>query len=122
MLSDSYTQVPSKLQKQTTDTIEAQFPGGKVAWIKFLEKNLKGEIPIENNAPPGSYRAVISFIIKTDGSLYNIKLITDPGYKMGEEGLRLIRISGKWLPAKINGIPVESYKEQDFRFEVQEEG
>ena len=35
--------------------IEAKFPGGDAAWRKFLEHNLHGDVPMQNNAPAGVF-------------------------------------------------------------------
>ncbi len=35
--------------------IEAQFPGGLGAWTKYLESNLRTEVPLDNGAPAGRY-------------------------------------------------------------------
>src|SRR6476661_795724 len=34
-----------------TVQIEAQFPGGQGAWIKYLQRNLNSDTPVENGAP-----------------------------------------------------------------------
>ena len=43
--------------------IEASFPGGDMAWRKFLEHNLRGDVVAENGAPSGNYTVWVQFIV-----------------------------------------------------------
>ena len=85
---------------------EPKFNGGKEAWIAFLNKNLKKEIPIEKGGPPGKYTVVLSFIIDTKGKVSNVEAENDPGYGTAEEAVRVMKLSPNWIPAKQNGKPV----------------
>jgi hypothetical protein len=38
--------------------IQATFPGGEVAWKKFLERHLWAEVAVQNRAPVGIYYSV----------------------------------------------------------------
>jgi len=49
---------------------------------------------------------LISFIVETDGSLTDIKLVRDLGFGTGQEALRLLKNSPKWSPGKQDGKPV----------------
>ena len=61
---------------------------------------------------------MISFIVKTDGSISEIKAISGPK-PLRAESIRMITASGKWIPAKDKGIVVESYCRQPFKFVLQ---
>lgn len=101
---------------ETVD-IDAKYEG----WKKFLEKNLNGEVPLNNNAPAGRYSVVIRFVVDTDGSISEITPLTAHGYGLEEEGVRVIKKAKKWEPAFLNGIHVKAYKKQVIVFEVIEE-
>lgn len=88
--------------------IEASFPGGDIAWIKFLQHNLRGDVPAENGAPAGIYTVWVQFIVDRQGLMTDLKALTDIGYGMEKEVLRLIKISPQWQPAIQNGRPVKS--------------
>ena len=51
-------------------------------------------------------KAYVQFIVEADGSLSNIKTMTDPGYGSGEEAERVIALSPKWTPGNQNGRAV----------------
>lgn len=85
---------------------EPKFDGGKEAWLSFLNKNLKKEIPIEKGGPPGKYTVILSFIVDTKGKVSNVEAENDPGYGTAEEAVRVMKLSPNWIPAKQNGKPV----------------
>lgn len=99
--------------------IEAEYPGGVAAWIKFLEKNLDAGVPAKNNAPNGKYSAIAVFIVDKDGSLSDVKALTKFGYGIEDEMLRVITKSGKWAPASQDGKPVRAYRNQPLTFLVE---
>lgn len=97
---------------------DASFPGGSSGWAQFLKKNLKANTPIKRKAPVGRYQVVIKFEIFTDGSLINIEPITNFGYGMEEEAVRVISKSPNWIPASQNGKPVIAKRMQPITFVV----
>ncbi len=98
--------------------IEASFPGGEKAWRNFLEKNLKANVPLNNNAPSGSYMVIIQFIVHKDGSLSDLKTLTNHGYGLEVEALRVMKKSPNWIPAMQNGNNVTAYRKQPLTFVV----
>lgn len=99
---------------------EPRFNDDAKAWYRFLVKNMAPTVPVDNGAPVGRYKVVIKFVVEMDGSVTNIKAITQHGYGMEAECIRMIELSGKWVPAMQNGRIVRCYKEQPFIFEVHE--
>lgn len=108
--------IPPGTKDSTAFEIEASYPGGAAAWIKFLQKNLKSDVPIKNDAPIGRFQAIVLFIVDKDGSVSNVKPVTRLGYGMEEEVARVIEMSGKWTPATRNGIPLKAYRKQPITF------
>ena len=100
---------------------EASFPGGPQKWNEFLAANLNGNVPIENRAPVGTYVVQIQFVVGKDGSLQDIKLLTNHGYGMEDEVLRVIKKSPKWIPAVQKGRNVMAYRKQPVTFSVERE-
>ena len=98
---------------------EAAFPGGDAAWRKFLEQKLNGSISADNGAPVGQYTVIIQFVVGTDGTVSDIKPLTTLGYGMEQEVMRIIKQSGPWEPASINGRPVKAYRKQPVTFVVE---
>jgi hypothetical protein len=105
-----------------SDTLEASFPGGTQAWRRFLERNLRAEIPMENGAPCGLYTVRVKFIVAKDGSTADVIPLTNMGFGMEQEVIRIIKLSGNWLPGSINTEPVHSYHEQPVTFVISVEG
>lgn len=97
---------------------EAGFPGGDVAWRKYLTHNLNAATPVENGAPSGKYTVMILFQIDADGSVKDIKAITNHGYGMEKEAIRIIKKGPKWVPANQGGVNVSSYRKQPLTFVV----
>lgn len=102
--------------------VEASYPGGSPAWLKFLIKTVKGEVPTDNNAPAGAYTVMIQFVVNKDSSITDFKALTNHGYGMEQEVIRALRLSGKWIPAIQNGRPVRAYRKQPVTFRVEMEG
>ncbi|MEP6713514.1 MAG: energy transducer TonB [Ferruginibacter sp.] len=98
---------------------EASYPGGNEAWKKFLQKNLNSNVPNKNNAPIGMYTTIVLFIVSKDGLVSSIKPVTNFGYGMEEEVIRVMERSGKWTPAIQNGRPVNAYRKQPITFLLQ---
>ncbi|WP_419801690.1 energy transducer TonB [Mucilaginibacter sp.] len=75
-----------------------QFPGGEVAFQKYLHQNLRQISGITG-------RVITVFVIEKDGSLSNIQVLKGLGEEINEEVIRVIKASPKWLPGVYNGQP-----------------
>ncbi|MEZ5034325.1 MAG: N-acetylmuramoyl-L-alanine amidase [Chitinophagaceae bacterium] len=117
----SKTDEDAGIDSDNSSISPASFPGGKESWRKYLENNAKAAIPSEKGAPPGTYTTKTQFIVNTDGSISDIKSLTNFGYGMEEEALRLIATGPKWQPAMQNGKAVKSYVQQPVTFQIIEE-
>lgn len=100
---------------------EPSFPGGVNAWSTYLKKNLKENVPVDNNAPPGQYAITVSFLVDKDGDVSEVKAIKapNPDYGTAAEAERVIWRSGKWIPAHQNGRAVTYRQKQKIVFSVQ---
>jgi periplasmic protein TonB len=99
--------------------IDAKFTGN---WKQFLEKNLNPNVPVDNSAPAGRYSIVIRFVVDKEGNVSDITPLTNQGYGMEEEAIRVLKKAAKWEPAIQNGIKVKAYRKQVIVFEVLDEG
>ncbi|MCH5721367.1 energy transducer TonB [Niabella hibiscisoli] len=86
------------------------------SWLNHVQRNLNMRVPVNNGAPYGTYTVVIGFVINTDGSLTDFSKLTDMGYGMEEETIRVIKKSGRWIPALLNEKAVRSYRKQPLTF------
>ncbi|MBS1670298.1 MAG: energy transducer TonB [Bacteroidetes bacterium] len=105
----------------TTVLIAAEFPGGKEAWQKFLQKNLNANIPVDKGCPPGKYIVNLTFTVNEKGEVSNIKALNNPGYGTKEEAIRVMQNSPNWLPAVQNGHKVNSIVKKSITFQISEE-
>lgn len=101
--------------------IEAAFPGGVKAWREFLEINLRAATPVYNGAPAGKYTIVMQFVVDKEGNISNIKPLTNHGYGMEAEVLRVLKKGPKWSPAIQDGRPVNAFRKQPVTFQIMNE-
>jgi protein TonB len=100
--------------------IDASFPGGIQAWARFLNKNLKYPDEAEQAGIGGT--VVVQFVVDLDGNVSDVKSISGPeAGGLREEAERVIRKSGKWVPAVQNGRHVKSYRRQPVIFSIVQE-
>lgn len=99
---------------------EAEFPGGNDGWREYLENNLNPDVPVNLKAPAGSYRVEVRFIVNEDGSLSNIKPMTNHGFGMEKEVVRILKKGPKWIPAVQYGRNIKAYRMQPVTFVVEE--
>ncbi|TKK68644.1 energy transducer TonB [Ilyomonas limi] len=99
---------------------EAQFPGGANAWIKYLERTLRVDLPAENGAPAGTYSVVVSFLVDKDGNVSEVQALNNPGYGTADEAVRAIKKGPQWIPAVQNGRNVIYRQKQTITFRVEE--
>ena len=81
-----------------------EFPGGLAKFYKFIGENFK--MSAEANKIKIKGKAYMQFIIEKDGSLSDIKTIKDPGYGLGDEAIRVLKLSPKWTAATQEGKAV----------------
>lgn len=97
---------------------ESFFGGDQYAWRKYLEKNLDAAVAVRNRAPVGKYTVVVQFVVDRQGNLSDITPLTNFGFGMEAEVVRLLKKSPPWSPAIQFGRVVDSYKKQPVTFVV----
>jgi protein TonB len=112
--------IPDKEGKETDEItgifeIEPKYSGN---WERFLRQNLNAEVPVQNNAPEGTYSVVIQFVVDKEGNISEIKPLTNHGYGMEQEAIRVLKKAMKWSPAIQNGYAVKAYRRQPITFQV----
>jgi protein TonB len=101
--------------------IEASFPGGDSKWRQYLERNANGQVATDNGAPEGTYTTVVQFVVDKEGNISDVRALTNHGYGMEEEAIRVIKKGPKWSPAVQNGRQVKAYRKQPITFRVEAE-
>lgn len=100
---------------------EAEYPGGTSSWRRFLERNLDGQVAVDNGAPPGNYTVQVKFVVDVEGKVSQVNALNKVGYGMEAEAEKAIKKSGKWIPAVQNGKNVKAYRTQPITFQVSAE-
>lgn len=85
---DSITELPD---------VEAQFPGGTQAMMKFFSENI--EYPELSTILGDQGRVFVEFVIEKDGSLSNIKILRGVTKEIDSEAIRVIHKMPNWTPA-----------------------
>lgn len=99
--------------------IDAKFDGN---WKQFLERNLNAEIPISNGAPAGRYKVEVKFTIDENGNIISTDAVTNYGYGMEQEAIRVIKkANAKWEAPIQNGIKLKATMRQYITFVVTDE-
>jgi TonB family protein len=95
--------------------IEADYPGGKTAWINYLVKNVKYPADAVKKNIQGT--VIVEFVVNKDGKVGNIKAISGPK-ELYAESVRIIKDSGKWLAGMQNGKKVNVFKKQPITYKL----
>lgn len=98
--------------------IEAEYPGGSTAYIKFLRDNLRyPKLAIEQEIEG---TVIVQFVVDEYGRVENVEAISGP-LELQPEAIRVIKRSARWLPARQNGLNVKAYKKQPIIFKLEQE-
>lgn len=78
-----------------------EFPGGMTEFMKWLTKNLKYPESARRQNQQGT--VVVSFIVNTDGSTSEIKVVRPRHPDLDREAVRVMRLMPKWKPGEDHG-------------------
>ena len=78
-----------------------EFPGGMTEFMKWLTKNLKYPESARRQNQQGT--VVVSFIVNTDGSMSEAKVVRPRHPDLDREAMRVLRLMPKWKPGEDHG-------------------
>ena len=81
-----------------------EFPGGKTAMFNFIEKNKKFPFALLDKGIESGF-AQVTFVVKSDGTLSDIKVTKSTAPELAKEAIRVVSKMPKWIPGKKGGIP-----------------
>lgn len=81
-----------------------EFPGGVKGLYEYLGKNIK--YPAEAHAAGTQGRVIVSFIVRKDGSISDIKIVRSVDSYLDKEAERVIAAMPKWKPGMQRGQAV----------------
>jgi hypothetical protein len=82
----------------------AMFPGGHSAWAEYAEQNISKTLDVGYS----DLEVKIKFTVTKDGTLKDFIPVTNYGYQLQGEVIKLLMNGPKWIPAKKNGESVNS--------------
>jgi TonB family protein len=104
---------------KTKVEIEAAFPGGTAAWLRYMNKNLRYPDDAAKRKVEG--QVIVDFVVDTTGHIpeTSVWVSRSVEFALDEEATRIILNSRIWVPAIQNGRQVTSYKRQPIIFKLQ---
>ena len=90
--------------EDAADYIPPQPVNGKPDFELYIRENIKRP---DTSTVGQRVVVVVRFLVKTDGTVSNIRIIRSPGKKFSDEAVRLIKSGPAWKPAEQEGIAKE---------------
>lgn len=106
---------PSKA-KDAPDVMP-QYPGGNKAMAAFLVANIKYPEQAIHDSIQG--KVFVQFKVEKDGTIADAKVLKGIGAGCDEEGIRVLKMMPKWVPAMKKGKPVVSDVTLPIQFKLQ---
>lgn len=108
------------LSAQTTpsDTIKAQFPGGKEKLSEYIETNRRYPQTALRNGIEGIVN--VRFMVMSDGSLEQLSIVRLVDPDLEAEAIRLVKGMPVWSPASVKGKIIDSQSEVSVPFVLPE--
>ena len=103
-LKQVVTEAP--VEEEVFDMVEQapQFPGGPAELMGWLSKNIRYPVIAQENGIQG--RVICQFVVGSDGSVRDIKVMRGVDPSLDKEAIRVIQSMPKWIPGRQNGKAV----------------
>ena len=115
LIGSLFTTLISVAQVNTSSL--PQFPGGQDSLASFLRKNLRypeQEIDVQG-------RVIVQFTVTKTGKIKHPHIIRKLYKSFDAEALRVIKLMPNWIPAHLNGKPVEMMYNVPINFTMEAE-
>ncbi|HEX6914515.1 MAG TPA: energy transducer TonB [Chitinophagaceae bacterium] len=117
-----------KLNTESTVQIEAKFPGGVVAWGRYLSANLNNELAdscltIPKGKKMVKQTVIVSFIVDKEGRISDAKAENagEVHPRLAAEAVRVVLQGPNWVPATQNGRNVNYRQKQSITWVLSED-
>ncbi|MDI9309040.1 MAG: energy transducer TonB [Limnohabitans sp.] len=87
----------------TEQLVVAEPSGGISTFLKYIQRNYHTDQIAETITTSIEGRVIVEFVIETDGSFGDIRVLKDLGYGTGDEAIRTLKRAPKFLPGKMRG-------------------
>jgi len=95
--------VVSQKNQKVFEVVEQmpEYPGGMMAMMEFLQDNMKYPADAEKQKVQG--KVMVSFIVETDGSISDVKVMKNVFPSLDAEAIRVVKAMPHWTPGKQKG-------------------
>jgi N-acetylmuramoyl-L-alanine amidase len=107
-ISNAKDSIPDKVFTKVEN--EAEFPGGKEAWSKYITSRIQKNQDQFTEKDFGT--CLVKFIVNKDGSVSQVEATTMKNTELAKTSVEAIRTGPKWIPATQNDVVVTSYRLQ----------
>lgn len=96
---------------------EAQFPGGEDALTKYISDHIKYPPKAAKKKIQG--RVTVEYLVDKTGKVSDVRVIDSSGNKdLDREAVRVIKSLPDFVPASVDGEPVDIWIHQHVRFDI----
>ncbi len=97
---------PADTLKKAYDSVEKmpEFPGGMSEMMRFVSDNIR--YPKDAMEAKKEGRALVEFVIETDGSISDVSVVKEVYPSIDEEAIRVVKSMPKWTPGEQDGKKV----------------
>ena len=90
--------------------VEALFPGGSPAWVKYITKQIMQSIDQLTKKDYGT--CIVKFIVGKNGYVSEVEATTMKKSRLARIAVEAIENGPRWIPAQQNGRYVNAYRLQ----------
>jgi len=102
--------------KPKDEEVNASFPGGEAALAQFLKDHIKYPPKAAKKKIQG--RVEVAFLVDKSGKVHDVKVVESVDKDLDKEALRVCRLLPDFIPAAVNGEPVEVLFKLPIRFKI----
>lgn len=95
---------------------QPSFPGGEEARMKYLQNNIEYPQMARESGIEGT--VYVTFVVETDGTVTNVRVLRGIGGGCDQEALRVVRNMPKWKPGKQRGRSVRVQFNMPIKFKL----
>lgn len=114
-----HEEAPASDEDKTFTSVEQmpQFPGGEAALMSWVANHINYPATAQENGVQG--KVVVQFVVKTDGSIGEVKVVRSKDPDLDREAVRVVKTFPNFTPGKMNGQPVNVWYTLPVSFKLQ---
>ena len=96
--------------------VKAEFPGGEEALLQFLKDHIKYPLKAAKRKIQG--RVKVEFLVDKTGKVRDVKVVESMDKELDKEAVRVCKLLPDFIPATVNGKPVDVWFTLPVRFKI----